>query len=476
MNHFWKILQSSTAVVSKTDDEYDYPEDLPLVKLNRFKSFRAVEIAEQHDVCSEDFLQSSMFYQLWKELRQHSNEKLRISYTHPMDDGQSRTFKVKFEGEGVDDYGGPYREVFQKICEELKILNTSKGKAERSSCFISLLHPTPNWNAEECSERYKYTFLPSATSALSLDLFRFLGELVGVALRSKITLELPLASIIWKSVVREPLTDQDIASLDEPASNFIAYIGSLYKRMKDTSTDSSEDAAAELDTVLQDVMWTATLSNAQDVNLIENGHMKNVNTESVGEYLDAYVHARLGESFAAIESFRDGLLWVVPESAISMLSWDELEYLVCGSKNIDVERLKANTEYDDDVSPTDSHIVNFWELLKSFTEEEKSSFLRFVWARPTLPPNGIEFPQKLKIQSAVGDDSSKSPDSYLPKAHTCFFSINLPRYSTKSVMREKLLYAIQHCTEMDADFRVTEEEVVGWSSMPSAPSWSNGTS
>merc|ERR1712167_107835 len=104
-----------------------------------------------------------------------------------------------------------------------------------------------------------------------------------------------------------------------------------------------------------------------------------------------------------------------------MGTWDELEYLVCGSKCIDVNRLKKNTEYDDDVSPNDKHIINFWETLDSFSEKDKSSFLRFVWARPTLPPNGIEFPQKLKIQSAVGDDPTSLPDSYLPKAHTCFF-------------------------------------------------------
>ena len=29
-------------------------------------------------------------------------------------------------------------------------------------------------------------------------------------------------------------------------------------------------------------------------------------------------------------------------------------------------------------------------------------------------------------------------------------------------MAEKLLYAIFNCTEMDADFRTTEAEVVGW--------------
>ena len=84
----------------------------------------------------------------------------------------------------------------------------------------------------------------------------------------------------------------------------------------------------------------------------------------------------------------------------------ELEQLVGGSKVIDVERLMANTEYDDDITSQDSHVQYLWEVVKEFTEEEKSLFLRFVWARPTLPPKDVEFPQKLKIQSAVGDDAT----------------------------------------------------------------------
>ena len=49
----------------------------------------------------------------------------------------------------------------------------------------------------------------------------------------------------------------------------------------------------------------------------------------------------------------------------------------------------ATLEYDDDLSPEDPHIVAFWHVWESeFSEEEKSAFLRFVWARPTLPPKG----------------------------------------------------------------------------------------
>ena len=64
------------------------------MKINRFKSFRAREASELLGIPGEDLLASSMFCQLWKELRGVTNEKLRMSYTHPMDDGQARTFKV----------------------------------------------------------------------------------------------------------------------------------------------------------------------------------------------------------------------------------------------------------------------------------------------------------------------------------------------------------------------------------------------
>ena len=35
------------------------------------------------------------------------------------------------------------------------------------------------------------------------------------------------------------------------------------------------------------------------------------------------------------------------------------------------------------------------------------------------------------------------PEKYLPVAHTCFNLLDLPKYSTKETMKEKLLQAIQ---------------------------------
>ena len=42
-------------------------------------------------------------------------------------------------------------------------------------------------------------------------------------------------------------------------------------------------------------------------------------------------------------------------------------------------------------------------------------------------------------------------DKYFPVGHTCGFSIELPNYSTKEIMLEKILKAITLCGEIDDD-------------------------
>lgn len=167
--------------------------------------------------------------------------------------------------------------------------------------------------------------------------------------------------------------------------------------------------------------------------------------------------SKLSECEGSVLKFREGLNSIIPEAAFMLCSSQELSNLINGIGIIDIQRLKENTEYDDNINSNDAFILNFWDILShEFTENEKMMYLKFVWARPTLPPIGTEFLQKMKIQSAVGEDILISQDFYLPRAHTCFFSINLPKYSNKKIMCEKLRYAIYNCTEMDADFKMTE--------------------
>lgn len=48
-------------------------------------------------------------------------------------------------------------------------------------------------------------------------------------------------------------------------------------------------------------------------------------------------------------------------------------------------------------------------------------------------------------------DKYNPPDDFLPESYTCFFLLKMPRYSCKSVLREKLKYAIHFCKSIDTD-------------------------
>ena len=84
------------------------------------------------------------------------------------------------------------------------------------------------------------------------------------------------------------------------------------------------------------------------------------------------------------------------------------------------------------------------QVLETFSHQDRGAFLRFVWGRSRLP-RPSDFTEAFKIHVLpAGDDR-------LPKADTCFFTLHLPAYSSTEVLRERIIYAIRHCTDMDAD-------------------------
>jgi len=72
------------------------------------------------------------------------------------------------------------------------------------------------------------------------------------------------------------------------------------------------------------------------------------------------------------------------------------------------------------------------QVLESFSQQERGQFLRFVWGRSRLPTRD-RFTAKMRI------DSVSISEQHLPRSHTCFFSLELPKYNDERTMRDKLL-------------------------------------
>lgn len=70
---------------------------------------------------------------------------------------------------------------------------------------------------------------------------------------------------------------------------------------------------------------------------------------------------------------------------------------MCGTGKLDLEVLQKYTDYEDGITPQDPHVIHFWNVLKSFTDEQHADFLRFVYARSRLPASGLEMNFKIQV-------------------------------------------------------------------------------
>ena len=81
----------------------------------------------------------------------------------------------------------------------------------------------------------------------------------------------------------------------------------------------------------------------------------------------------------------------------------------------------------------------FWNVVNSFSENEKHQLLKFVTSRSRPPMFGFkELNPPFTILSVQNSN-------YLPSASTCSNLLKLPMFETIKLMKEKLLYSISSC-------------------------------
>ena len=88
----------------------------------------------------------------------------------------------------------------------------------------------------------------------------------------------------------------------------------------------------------------------------------------------------------------------------------------------------------------------FFRVLTEMTDEEKQLYLKFVWGRSRLPAEttSIRDRHTLYFCRSRGDKD-------FPEAHTCFFQLDLPNYTTDEICRQRMITAITMCGEIDGD-------------------------
>ena len=365
-------------------------------------------------------LESTMFMQIYTGLASATNDMLRQS---------QQAWQVQFQGEGSIDAGGPYRESITQMCAEL-----TAGEP------VGLFLPCANAKFAVGQNREKIVPNPGAATPAKLEQFEFVGKLMGIALRTKNPLALDLPSLVWKRLVFTVPSRSDIDLIDQMCCQVLDSVINI--EAEGVTADTFGDVITE--------MFTTVSADGRTVELVEGGADVPVTWDNRAEWADAVLNYRLHEFDRQIAAIGRGLAALVPAHLFSLFTWQELELMVCGRAEIDIKFLKQNTVYQG-CAATDAHIVMFWEVLESFSQEERRLFIRFVWGRSRLPTSSANWKQKFTITAFAGGHAG---DDHLPNSHVCFNSIELPRYSTKDIMAAKIRYAMSTCMSIDLDFVV----------------------
>ncbi|PSR95563.1 E3 ubiquitin-protein like [Actinidia chinensis var. chinensis] len=327
---------------------------------------------------------------------------------------------VHFQGEEGIDAGGLTREWYQLLSRVI----FDKG---------ALLFTTVGNDA---------TFQPNPNSVYQtehLSYFKFVGRVVAKALFDGQLFDVYFTRSFYKHILGVKVTYYDIEAVDPD------YYKNL-KWMLENDVSDIPDLTFSMDADEEKrILYEKT--EVTDYELKPGGRNVRVTEETKHEYVDLVAdHILTNAIRPQITSFLEGFNELIPRDLISLFNDKELELLISGLPEIDLDDLMANAEYTGYTAA--SGVVQwFWDVVKAFNKEDMARLIQFVTGTSKVPLEGfkalqgISGSQRFQIHKAYG-----APER-LPSAHTCFNQLDLPEYTSKEQLQERLLLAIHEASE-----------------------------
>jgi len=196
--------------------------------------------------------------------------------------------------EGSDDYGGPFRESMVNLVAECEI------------GAMPLLIKSPNNRNEHGSNRECFILDFSSKSPTHLELFKFLGGIIGFGIMSKSPIPFNFAPTVWKQILCDEMTLSDLEQVD-------AYSHQVLVDLKTYGSTLPQD---EFEYAVVDQYFTTILSNGDEVTLAPEGETKKVTKANVNEFVDLVVKTRFAEAQDQIAAIQSGIKCVLKDLSI----------------------------------------------------------------------------------------------------------------------------------------------------------------
>ncbi|XP_067840547.1 probable E3 ubiquitin-protein ligase HERC4 [Heptranchias perlo] len=313
------------------------------------------------------------------------------------------SFQVMFKDEMAIDEGGVSQEFFSVITREL-CTQPKIFKHYEESRLVWF----PEWDPE------------------IKDIFHHVGILCWLALYHGFVANFHFPSALYKKLLNVRPTLDDLKELSP-------ILGRNLQELLNYEYDDVEEIFC-LDFTIRKEMDDGSTVEYQ---LIPNGKNVPVQKHNRKQFVDAYVDYVFNTSVERhFKAFSGGFRSVFPLPVVDIFLPHELMAVVHGNTKYDWQLLEEHTKYKG-YTEADKAIVNFWEMFHELPEEQKKHFLAFLTGCDRVPVGGMG-----SLSITIRCDTRDDPDWYYPAAHTCSLTLDLPRYSSTDILREKFLRAI----------------------------------
>ncbi|KAI7225484.1 putative E3 ubiquitin-protein ligase, partial [Hortaea werneckii] len=316
---------------------------------------------------------------------------------------------IRFHGEEGIDAGGVSREWFGSMARQM--FNPDYALFNPVASDRTTFHPNPHSDVNE----------------EHLSFFKFIGRIIGKALYEGRLLDCHFSRAVYRRILGRTVSLKDMESLD------LDYYRSLVWILENDITDVTfETFSVDVD----------RFGAEETVDLIPDGRNIPVTEENKQQYVQLVVEHRLITSVQQqLDKFLEGFHDIIPQELVSIFNEQELELLISGLPEIDLDDWKNNTEYHN-YQATSPQIQWFWRAVRSFDKEEKAKLLQFITGTSKVPLNGFKELEGMNGISRFNIHRDYSSKEKLPSSHTCFNQLDLPEYESYEHLRQQLYTAI----------------------------------
>ena len=316
---------------------------------------------------------------------------------------------IKFEGEEGLDYGGVSREFFFLLSHEMF---------------------NPFYCLFEYSAHDNYTLQINPNSGINpehLNYFKFIGRVVGLGVFHRRFLDAFFVGALYKMMLHKKVVLQDMEGVDAEFYRSLKWmLENDIQGILDLTFSAEEERFGEM----------------HEVDLKPNGREIEVTNDNKKEYVELItewkIYKCVEEQFKA---FMDGFNELIPEELVNVFDERELELLIGGIAEIDVDDWKKHTDYRG-YQESDEVIQWFWKCISEWDNEQRARLLQFTTGTSRIPVNGFkdlqgsDGPRRFTIEKA-------GEPNQLPKSHTCFNRVDLPPYVDYDSMKQKMSLAVE---------------------------------